>query len=161
MAYQTTWYQSMIPTSMVDFIERDLTSDSSVPESHWVGGLVWHYILRANRENFLYDLSQLDNSSVKYKVYNEGDSQGWHNDADVIDGPGDVRKLSFTLQLSNYNDYEGGNVQFIDEGGGKYFIPRNRGCIALFDSRTQHRVHKVTKGTRKALVGWCVGPQWR
>ena len=71
MAFQSTWYQSMIPTSMVDFIERDLTSDSSVPESHWVGGLVWHYILRANRENFLYNLSQLDNSSVKYKVYNE------------------------------------------------------------------------------------------
>ena len=109
----------------------------------------------------MYNLSQLDNSSVKYKVYNEGDSQGWHNDADVIDGPGDVRKLSFTLQLSNYNDYEGGNVQFLDEAGGKYFIPRNRGCIALFDSRTQHRVQKVTKGTRKALVGWCVGPQWR
>ena len=39
-------------------------------------------------------------------------------------------------------------------------MPRKRGCIALFDSKTLHRVMPVTKGTRKALVGWCLGPQW-
>ena len=39
-------------------------------------------------------------------------------------------------------------------------MPRKRGVVALFDSRTQHRVEKVTKGTRKALVGWCVGSHW-
>jgi PKHD-type hydroxylase len=72
-----------------------------------------------------------------------------------------VRKLSFSLQLSGPDDYEGGNVQFIDEGGNSYFAPRKRGTIVLFDSRTQHRVLKVTKGVRKSIVGWTVGPRWR
>jgi predicted 2-oxoglutarate/Fe(II)-dependent dioxygenase YbiX len=60
-----------------------------------------------------------------------------------------VRKLSFSLQLSDPDDYEGGNVQLLDEAGQSYIAPRKRGTIVLFDSRTQHRVLKVTKGTRK------------
>ena len=69
-----------------------------------------------------------------------------------------VRKLSFAMQLSDPDDYEGGNVQLLDEAGNSYIVPRKRGTIVLFDSRTQHRVLKVTKGTRKSIVGWTVDP---
>jgi PKHD-type hydroxylase len=72
-----------------------------------------------------------------------------------------VRKLSFAMQLSDPDDYEGGNVQLMDEMGNAYVVPRQRGSIVLFDSRTQHRVLKVTKGVRKSLVGWTVGPRWK
>ena len=72
-----------------------------------------------------------------------------------------VRKLSFTLQLSDPDDYEGGNVQLINEANQNYIAPRQRGTIILFDSRTQHRVLKVTKGTRRSIVGWVVGPRWK
>ena len=51
------------------------------------------------------------------------------------------------------DEYEGGNVQLLDEAGNSYIVPRKRGTIVLFDSRTQHRVLKVTKGTRKSIVG--------
>ena len=53
------------------------------------------------------------------------------------------------------------SVQFMDESGKSYFAPRQRGAIVLFDSRTQHRVLKVTKGVRRSLVGWVVGPRWK
>jgi len=72
-----------------------------------------------------------------------------------------VRKLSFALQLSHHDDYEGGNVQLIDENGEYYVVPRKRGTIVLFDSRTQHRVMKVKSGVRKSIVGWTVGPRWK
>ena len=72
-----------------------------------------------------------------------------------------VRKLSFSLQLSDPDDYEGGNVQLLDESNRSYIAPRNRGTIILFDSRTQHRVLKVTKGVRRSIVGWVVGPRWK
>jgi len=72
-----------------------------------------------------------------------------------------VRKLSFALQLSDPDDYEGGNVQLMDEGGNSYIAPRQKGSIMLFDSRTPHRVHKVTRGVRKSIVGWVVGPRWK
>ena len=119
---------------------------------------------------------------MQYTRYTEGQFYGWHYDAGLAtqykpvtvgnrsDGLGQdfvnencemVRKLSFAMQLSDPNDYEGGNVQLLDESGKSYIMPRQRGCICLFDSRTQHRVLPVKKGVRKSIVGWTVGPRWK
>ena len=160
MAYQSIWYFTHLPEKIVDVIEKDLTESSTIPDTHWVGGLVWHYILRANRENYMYNVSHLDGDSVKFKTYNEGDGQTWHVDAKPQEGDEDVRKISFTVQLSDCDDYEGGNVQVLDENGQMYNLPRERGTVALFDSASRHRVDKVRKGTRKALVGWALGKSW-
>ena len=80
MAFQSVWYYTDLPEDIVDIIERDVSEtfdeqmgDSKlhgdalnkekrnsqnawIPTTHWVGGFLWHYIQRANRENFLYDL---------------------------------------------------------------------------------------------------------
>ena len=206
MAFQSVWYYTDLPEKVVDLIEEDIaekfdgnmgdsklhgdalnkekrTSQNAwIPTSHWVGGFLWHYIQRANRENFLYDLRCIDGESMQYTRYAKGMFYGWHNDAGLstqykpvangnrMDGLGQdfvneniemVRKLSFSLQLSHPDDYEGGNVQLLDEAGKSYITPRQRGTIVLFDSRTQHRVLKVTKGVRKSIVGWTVGPRWK
>ena len=208
MALQSVWYYTDIPEKIVKIIEEDLSekfdaqmADSRlggdilnkdkrnsqnawIPTAHWVGGFMWHYIMRANRENFLYDLRCIDGESMQYTRYEEGQYYGWHNDAGlqtqykpvsvsnrvtgehtmqdfVNENCEMVRKLSFAMQLCDPDDYEGGNVQLLDEAGNSYICPRQRGCVVLFDSRTQHRVHKVTKGTRKSIVGWTVGPRWK
>ena len=208
MSYQSTWYFTNLPEKVVDLIAEDLTenfdaqmADSRlqgdalnkekrnsqnawIPTHHWIGGFIWHYIMRANRENFLYDLKCIDSESMQYTRYEVGQFYGWHNDAGLATqykpvsvgnrGNGQeiaqdfvnencemVRKLSFAMQLSDPDDYEGGNVQLLDEAGNSYFAPRKRGSIMLFDSRTQHRVLKVTKGVRKSIVGWTVGPRWK
>ena len=208
MAYQSVWYFTDLPADVVNIIERDVSEkfdmnmgesrldgntvnkdkrnsyNAWIPTSHWVGGFLWHYVQRANRENFLYDLRCIDAESMQYTRYAEGQYYTWHNDSGLAVhykpvSNGDhketdkkhqdfmnentelVRKLSFTLQLSDPDDYEGGNVQLLDETGKSYIAPRQRGCIILFDSRTQHRVLKVTKGTRKSIVGWVVGPRWK
>ena len=205
MAFQSIWFLSDLPEDIVDLIEKDLTEkfdsqfqDSKlhgdalnkekrnsqntwIPTTHLVAGFLWHYVQRANRENFLYDLRNIDGESLQYTRYSEGEFYGWHNDAglqtqykpqsvgNLAEGLANdfvnenielVRKLSFSLQLSGPDDYEGGNVQFIDEAGKSYFAPKKRGTIVLFDSRTQHRVLKVTKGVRKSIVGWVVGKRW-
>ena len=206
MAFQSIWYFTDLPEDIVEIIEKDLTekfdsdmADSKlhgdalnkekrdsknawIPTNHWVGGFLWHYIQRANRENFLYDLRCIDGESIQYTSYETGQFYGWHNDAGLagqykpvavgnrVEGLGQdfvnenieqVRKLSFVLQLSDPDDYEGGNLQLLDEAGKSYFAPRKRGTVILFDSRTQHRVLKVTSGRRKSLVGWTVGPRWK
>ncbi|MED5485935.1 MAG: 2OG-Fe(II) oxygenase [Candidatus Thermoplasmatota archaeon] len=208
MAYQSVWYFTDLPADVVNIIERDVSEkfdmnmgeskldgntvnkdkrnsyNAWIPTSHWVGGFLWHYVQRANRENFLYDLRCIDAENMQYTRYAEGQHYTWHNDSGLAGhykpiSNGDhkeadkkhqdfinentelVRKLSFTLQLSDPDDYEGGNVQLLDETGKSYIAPRQRGCIILFDSRTQHRVLKVTKGTRKSIVGWVVGPRWK
>ena len=153
-----------------------------VSSSHWTGGFLWHYVERANRENFLYDLKCLDHEIIQYTIYNEGDYYDWHTDGGLTthykpqfignstDGVGNdfynqntelVRKLSFSLQLSDPEDYEGGELELINEIGESYLSPKTQGCLILFDSRTRHRVRTVTKGTRKSLVGWVLGPRWK
>ena len=98
----------------------------------------------ANRENFLYDLRCIDGESMQYTRYGEGQFYGWHNDAGLAtqykpvsvgnraDGLGQdflneniemVRKLSFAMQLSDPDDYEGGNVQLLDEAGNLILFP--------------------------------------
>ena len=72
-----------------------------------------------------------------------------------------VRKLSFTLQLSHPDEYEGGNIEFKGLDGDKYIAPRKRGSIILFDSRINHRVCEIIKGERKSIVGWVLGPRWK
>ena len=206
MAFQTVWYYSDIPEDIVSILEKDLrenfdhqmddsrlmgdalnkdkrnSQNTWVPSSHWLGGFMWHYIERANRENFLYDLRCIDGESMQYTQYNPGQFYGWHNDSGLschykpvtvgnrMEGRAQdfveentelVRKLSFVLQLSDPDDYEGGNLQLLDETGKSYFAPRKRGTIILFDSRTQHRVLPVKSGIRKSIVGWTVGPRWK
>ena len=206
MALQSVWYYTDLPEDVVDIIEKDISEkfDSQmqdsrlhgdslnkdkrnsqnawIPTNHWVGGFMWHYIMRANRENFLYDLRNIDGESMQYNRYGEGMFYDWHNDSGlathykpvsvgnrtegrqqdfVNENLELVRKLSFALQLSSPDDYEGGNVVLLDEGGKKYIVPRQRGTVVLFDSRTQHRVNKVKSGVRKSIVGWVVGPRWK
>ena len=75
-----------------------------------------------------------------------------------------IQKNSFTSSLLNTSMHV--DTQFYKKfgntkAGKSYIVPRKRGTIVLFDSRTQHRVLKVTKGTRKSIVGWTVGPRWK
>ena len=205
MAYLTCWHMTDLPTEIVEIVERDLTKfdlaaqDSQImgeqvdkvirnsknawiPTSHWVGGWLWYYIDKINRENFCYDLYDIDGGSIQYTQYGTGQFYNWHQDADIdtfykptqVAGSGTnlredqtiiqgevVRKLSFALQLSDANDYTGGEVQFLDNGGKTYFAPKQRGTLMVFDSRTKHRVRRVRSGLRKSLVGWVVGPRWK
>ena len=213
MAYQSVWYFTSLPKDIVEILEKDLkrtfddelkpsklggdkinekvrnSKNAWIPTSHWVGGLIWHYVQKANRTNFLYDLSHIDGETIQYTKYGVGDYYNWHQDSGLntqyrpikteqsVEGSLDnndeflinsvkinceiVRKLSFSIQLSDPDDYEGGNLQLMDENNKSYIAPRQRGTIILFDSRTPHRVQKVRSGERKSIVGWVVGPRWK
>lgn len=205
MAFLTTWYQTQLPESIVEILEEDIkrfdesaeqsklsgneldtvirdSKNAWIPSSHWLGGFLWFYIQRANRENFCYDLTSIDGESVQYTQYGPGQFYDWHIDAGIdssykpqfIVGSGTnlaqdnltldgeyIRKLSFSLQLSDPSEYTGGEVQFLDNSRRTYFAPKQRGTLILFDSRTPHRVRKVKSGLRKSLVGWVVGPRWK
>jgi len=207
MAYQSIWYFSNLPEEIVDIVEKDLGTyfDSSfqeskldgdvvntsrrnstntwVPSHHWIVGFLWHYVNKANNENFMFDLTNIDCESVQYTQYAEGQYYKWHSDSGLysLTSPGTtdtldkqkqkdifaiknselIRKLSFVMQLSSADDYEGGNLQILDDNGNSYFAPRARGSIILFDSRSQHRVTPVKGGIRKSIVGWVVGPRWK
>lgn len=205
MSFITTWYHTDLPKTVINELVSDLekfdksaeqsklhgnevdevirnSNNAWIPTTHWIGGWLWHYIQRTNRENFCYDLTAIDGESLQYTQYGPGQFYRWHTDASIeimykpklIHGSGMnmaedqvnlsgeyIRKLSFTLQLSEPEDYTGGEVQFMDNSGQTYFAPKQRGTLILFDSRAHHRVRKVKSGLRKSLVGWVVGPRWK
>lgn len=209
MALQSVWYFTDIPQDLIDIVEKDCldnfdphlhdsmlsgdivnkekrnSKNAWISTNHWIGGFIWHYVQKANRENFLYDLTNIDGESIQYTSYSEGQFYNWHNDMGLSQcyrpmstgsnrsnhdeqitdylarNIESIRKLSFVLQLSSPDDYEGGNLQLISDNGESYFAPRQKGTMIFFDSRTQHRVLKVTKGVRKSLVGWVCGPRWK
>ena len=70
------------------------------------------------------------------------------------------RKLSCVLQLSDADDYEGGELQ-LNNGGGAVSIGKKKNRIVFFSSFVLHRVTPVTKGTRISLVTWLSGKNLR
>ena len=172
-----------------DVLDEDIRKSKNtwIPTTHWITGWLWHYVQAANRNNFLYDISFIESESMQYARYGVGEYYHWHSDTSIpvqykpqiqisaTESTTDdnnlkervaiknelVRKISFSLQLSDPDDYEGGNIQFIDESDKSYIAPRQKGSLIIFDSRTKHRVCKVRSGVRKSIVGWVVGPRWK
>ena len=205
MANSVCWEFTELPVEVIDILENDIkkfdtsiqtsllkgdysnnfirnSQNTWIDTSHWIGGWLWYYVSKINRANFLYDITDIDNETLQYTHYQEGQYYNWHSDTvldtyhkpqhnfnsgenrrqeESIQSGEYVRKLSFTLQLSDPTDYRGGEVEFLDSEGQRFLAPKQRGAMIVFDSRVRHRVRKVKEGTRKSIVGWVVGPRWK
>jgi PKHD-type hydroxylase len=141
----------------------------------WLKDLVWHYASISNLNNFNYDITILE--EPQFSVYSAKDNGhfDWHKDFywDDVHRKTELyhRKLSMSIQLSDSDDYEGGDIE-IDVGGPKqenHILRhptmkeqiREKGTIVIFPSFIKHRVTTVTKGVRKSLVVWIDGPRFR
>ena len=75
----------------------------------------------------------------------------WHTDAGR--DRHDRRRISMSVELSEREAYDGGELEIVPERLGR---PRTlpRGAAQIFPSRCLHRVTPVTRGTRWSLVAW-------
>jgi len=106
---------------------------------------------------------------LQYTIYNIRDHYDWHIDTHAkAYKNGLVRKLSFTICLNDdeteNNNYKGGKFEICVPHPRyqkhKYFKFKEtfkQGTIIVFPSHIWHKVHPITSGTRKVLVGWVVG----
>ena len=131
------------------------------PEFSGLYDVLKEIILTSNSKVWNFDVS----SSIDHIQYTEyyGSNEGkydWH-----VDSLGDTnRKLSLVIQLSNPNEYEGGELQiknYFDPLKPPFTIPKKMGQITVFPSFLWHRVTPVTKGIRKSLVWWVGGAPFR
>jgi len=88
--------------------------------------------------------------------YPEGGFLDWH--MDIGKGIMSDRKLSISIQLSDGDSYDGGNLEFLDT---KSQAPRVQGASVVFSSYRMHRVSPVTRGHRKSIVTWVHGRPFR
>ena len=128
------------------------------PEIKWLYDRMQAVIRKVNQQVYQFDLQGF-NEAFQYTVYHS--TEGGHYDWHIDWGPNVVqRKLSASLQLTDPSHYEGCNLQF--HGARQIEVaPRERGALIVFPSFIQHRVTPCTKGTRKAIVVWTTGPQFK
>lgn len=118
-------------------------------------------IEKLNERFYGYNLNGYE--SIQYTVYDadNGGKYDWHQD--MTHGNPAVtptRKLSVILNLSNFgDDYEGGEFQVL-LGTEPETINFPRGRIIAFPSYLLHRVAPLTRGTRRSLVIWVIGPKF-
>ena len=124
---------------------------------HWIFDRLSALASQANVEIYGFDILGIY-EPLQLAEYNQDDFFEWHMDF----GPGEssCRKLSLTVQLSDPESYEGGNLQFMINDK-TVDAPRNRGAVVIFPSFMLHRVTPVTSGRRRSIVGWISGVPYR
>jgi PKHD-type hydroxylase len=152
----------------VEALMRD-TRHVFIEPAHWTGSFVTHF---AEQANLLWGLDLTGLGTLSILRYTTGSHFNWHVDVlayevsvyDQFPNHGPLeRKLSITVNLSGSDEYEGGDLEFLNGVGQLYTQPelRERGSVVVFPSTVGHRVTPLTGGTRYALVGWMVGPPMR
>lgn len=133
----------------------------------WLYERMMNMSVEANDALWKFDL-RTALESIQYTEYyaSENGHYDWHQDI----GPGKLpskRKVSITIQLSEGEEYEGGELQLCTGSNGSGQLdnintcPRGKGVAVLFPSYMMHRVSPVTKGVRKSLVLWVGGGHYR
>lgn len=128
-------------------------------ETAWFYSRILSVIAELNARTYQFDITGID--EALYHVTYEGKEKGhynWHIDANDPSRP--QRKMAITFQMSDPKDYKGGDLD-INMTGTPVTAPKDRGTLILFPAYHIHRVRPVTKGVRKALVTWIVGPPLR
>ena len=129
----------------------------NVVEQAWVYEIVWAQAMQAN-QLFQFDVVPF-HDTIQLARY-DAEDQGffrWHADTTSNDL---TRKISISVPLSDPAEYEGGVLEF-NENGAIYKPPQQAGAPIMFPSWLLHRVTPVTRGRRYSLVAWIRGPAWR
>jgi len=113
--------------------------------------------------NWNFDLTAIE--PIQYGEYAKTQEYSWHVDQhNKPYSDGMIRKISFSVFLND--DYEGGEFD-LEIGSPKQEnrlrtfakLPENQ--MIFFQSDFWHQVRPVTKGVRKSLVGWVLGPKFK
>lgn len=131
----------------------------------WVYDKLATVVRRANR-HYDFDLIGFTEDLQFTEYRGAGAFYTWHQDG--LDGNLAARKLSMVVQLSDPDDYDGGDLELfslIDEeadvASELRTTMRSRGTVVVFPAFEYHRVTPLVSGTRRSLVCWVGGPPFR
>jgi PKHD-type hydroxylase len=123
----------------------------------WVFRRVTDIAVNLNERFFKFDLFGL-NEGFQFTNYEAPSGKyGKHVDRG-INTP--VRKLSISIQLTDPEEYEGGELYLYEEDKG-ILMDKSQGTLIMFPSYVLHEVMPVTKGERNSLVTWVTGKQFK
>lgn len=124
------------------------------------GDAAWLYdkmiatALQANRDFWNFQLDGAE--QIQIARYDVGQHYIGHVDIG-IEEPYSLRKLSVVVQLTDPDEYEGGELVFHKSSESLVAAPRERGEMIVFPSYALHQVQPVTRGRRYSLAHWIIG----
>lgn len=124
----------------------------------WLYQRVAEAVAGVNAEHYRFDLTGIG-EPIQLARYESGEKghYDWHQDYGVTQVS---RKLSVTVQLTDPESYDGGDLQIMTSS--KVAQPgRERGLAIVFPAYQVHRVSTVERGARHSLVAWVSGPAFR
>ena len=123
----------------------------------WVFRRVTDITLNLNEKFFKFDLFGI-NEGFQFTNYEAPSGKyGKHVDRAINMC---VRKLSISIQLTNPEDYEGGELKLYDSEE-ETLMSKEQGTLIIFPSYVLHEVMPVTKGERNSLVTWVTGKHFK
>ena len=144
-------HDNTIRSTDIDWIDTRM-----YPDFYETLSKVVHY---TNASFFKYAITDIE--PCQYGVY-DADKKGHyatHTDG-MFKGPnGTVRKISFSILLTDPKEFEGGDLLLQPDFKG-IETDLQKYEICFFPSWLPHKVTPVTKGVRKSIVGWVHGPDF-
>jgi PKHD-type hydroxylase len=150
---QAEVYDGQAHGARVDYRHRR-TNEKPIPpmaEYQWIYQRLGRIARESNASAYHFQLSDVTTAHVL--EYTPDGFFDWH--LDLGSGLASSRKLTMVTFLTPPEEYEGGDLCFMDSGD-PLRLPQ--GTTVIFPSYLLHKVEPVTKGSRFTLVSWVHGP---
>lgn len=128
----------------------------NLPSYRGIGATMVGLGMSANYQAWKFDVTH--SNQTDYLKYDKDGHYHAHVDTFIKPDNPDCRKLTVLVFLND--DFEGGRL-FLQNGHKKTYPPQKAGTALVFPSFTMHGVEPVTKGVRRSVVTWLLGPWFR
>jgi predicted 2-oxoglutarate/Fe(II)-dependent dioxygenase YbiX len=139
-------------------IDKKIRDVKKIPLSCWngLGAQMVGMALAANKQAWKFDITH--SNQCDYLIY---DVEGhYHAHTDTVMDPTQIECRKLTVLAFLNDDFEGGRL-FLQIGHEKVYPPQKSGSVLVFPSFMLHGVEPVTKGIRRSIVTWVVGPWFK
>jgi predicted 2-oxoglutarate/Fe(II)-dependent dioxygenase YbiX len=142
-------------TGVVDLEIRDVNR-INLPSYRGIGATMAGIGMNANQQAWRFEITH--SNQTDYLKYDINGHYHAHVDTFMSRDYPECRKLTVLAFLND--DFEGGKL-FLQTGDKKIYPPQTPGSVLVFPSFILHGVEPVTKGIRRSIVTWLVGPFFR
>jgi hypothetical protein len=141
-----------------DVVDKKIRDVKKIQLSAWtgLGAQMAGMGLSANQQAWKFDVTH--SNQCDYLIYDVEGHYHAHTDTFMDPTQTECRKLTVLAFLNE--DFEGGRL-FLQIGYEKIYPPQNAGTVLVFPSFILHGVEPVTKGIRRSVVTWLVGPWFK
>lgn len=139
-------------------IDKKTRDVKKVPLASWngLGAQMAGMGLSANQQAWKFDITHAN--QCDYLIYDVDGHYTAHTDTIVDPIQTECRKLTVLSFLNK--DFDGGRL-FLQINSERIYPPQEAGSVLVFPSFILHGVEPVTRGIRRSVVTWMVGPWFK